>query len=72
MYPPSMVAAGSIGAAVCGLQISCMESSVWGESVTELLAKITHIEVVSVSHTHPVPASMCIVTARHSLLLEFK
>ncbi|KAG7320177.1 hypothetical protein KOW79_016030 [Hemibagrus wyckioides] len=45
MYPPSMVAAGSIGAAVCGLQISCMESSVWGESVTELLAKITHIEV---------------------------
>ncbi|KAK3517896.1 hypothetical protein QTP70_026206 [Hemibagrus guttatus] len=45
MYPPSMIAAGSIGAAVCGLQISCMESSVWGESVTELLAKITHIEV---------------------------
>ncbi|MCI4388898.1 hypothetical protein PGIGA_G00091420 [Pangasianodon gigas] len=45
MFPPSMIATGSVGAAVCGLQISRMESSVWGESMTELLAKITHIEV---------------------------
>ncbi|XP_060758816.1 G1/S-specific cyclin-D2-like isoform X1 [Neoarius graeffei] len=45
MYPPSMIATGSVGAAVCGLQINSTESSVWGESVTELLAKITHIEV---------------------------
>lgn len=50
MYTPSMIATGSIGAAVCGLQINRTESSVWGESTTELLAKITHIEVVSVSH----------------------
>ncbi|KAF4079500.1 hypothetical protein AMELA_G00178780 [Ameiurus melas] len=45
MYTPSMIATGSIGAAVCGLQINRTESSVWGESTTELLAKITHIEV---------------------------
>ncbi|KAK2832507.1 hypothetical protein Q7C36_015969 [Tachysurus vachellii] len=45
MYPPSMIATGSISAAVCGLQINCTESSVCGESVTELLAKITHTEV---------------------------
>lgn len=49
MYPPSMIATGSVGAAVCGLQINSTESSVWGESMTEL-AKITHIEVVSVPH----------------------
>lgn len=50
MFPPSMIATGSVGAAVCGLQINRMESSVWGESLTHLLAKITRTEVVSVSH----------------------
>lgn len=50
MFLPSMIATGSVGAAVCGLQINRMEGSIWGESLTELLAKITHIEVVSVPH----------------------
>lgn len=50
MFPPSMIATGSVGAAVCGLQINHTESKVWGEGMTELLAKIAHIEVVSVSH----------------------
>ncbi|KAF7694195.1 G1/S-specific cyclin-D2b [Silurus meridionalis] len=45
MFPPSMIASGSVGAAVCGLHIDHTESSVWGESMTEQLAKITHIEV---------------------------
>lgn len=68
MYTPSMIATGSIGAAVCGLQINRTESSVWGESTTELLAKITHIEVVSVSHF---PCQYPhIFTGRYSLSLE--
>ncbi|KAF5907920.1 G1/S-specific cyclin-D2-like, partial [Clarias magur] len=45
MFPPSMIATGSVGAAVCGLQINHTESKVWGEGMTELLAKIAHIEV---------------------------
>ncbi|XP_036433032.1 G1/S-specific cyclin-D2b [Colossoma macropomum] len=45
MFPPSMIATGSVGAAACGLQLDRMQSSVWGTSLTELLAKITHIEV---------------------------
>ncbi|KAI5611011.1 cyclin D2, b isoform X1 [Silurus asotus] len=45
MFPPSMIASGSVGAAVCGLHIDHTESSVWSESMTEQLAKITHIEV---------------------------
>ncbi|XP_066525195.1 LOW QUALITY PROTEIN: G1/S-specific cyclin-D2b [Hoplias malabaricus] len=45
MFPPSMIATGSVGAAACGLQLDRMDSRVWGNSLTELLAKITHIEV---------------------------
>lgn len=47
MYPPSMIATGSVGAAICGLQLDSANQSQWGESLTELLAKITNTEVVS-------------------------
>lgn len=43
MYPPSMIATGSIGAAVQGLGAS----SISGDELTELLAGITGTEVVS-------------------------
>ncbi|NXP26613.1 CCND3 protein, partial [Scytalopus superciliaris] len=43
MYPPSMIATGSIGAAIHGLTISL--SGFGGEAVTELLAGITGTEV---------------------------
>lgn len=45
MYPPSMIATGSIGAAVQGLG-ACSTS---GDELTELLAGITGTEVVSVA-----------------------
>ncbi|KAM4759958.1 G1/S-specific cyclin-D3 isoform 2-T3 [Cyanocitta cristata] len=43
MYPPSMIATGSIGAAIHGLTLSVNGFS--GEAVTELLAGITGTEV---------------------------
>ncbi|NXD16911.1 CCND2 protein, partial [Nothocercus nigrocapillus] len=45
MYPPSMIATGSVGAAICGLQFDDGESSLSGDSLTELLAKITNTDV---------------------------
>ncbi|XP_015266677.1 PREDICTED: G1/S-specific cyclin-D2 isoform X2 [Gekko japonicus] len=45
MYPPSMIATGSVGAAVCGLQLDEGESLLSGDVLTELLAKITNTEV---------------------------
>ncbi|XP_048372218.1 G1/S-specific cyclin-D2 isoform X2 [Sphaerodactylus townsendi] len=45
MYPPSMIATGSVGAAVCGLQLDEGESLLSGDAVTELLATITNTEV---------------------------
>lgn len=50
MYPPSMIATGSIGAAIHGLTISVNDFS--GEAVTELLASITGTEVVSAHGGH--------------------
>lgn len=47
MYPPSMIATGSVGAAICGLQLDSADQSQWGDSLTDLLAKITNTEVVS-------------------------
>lgn len=47
MYPPSMIATGSVGAAICGLQLDAADPSQWGDSLTDLLAKITNTEVVS-------------------------
>lgn len=43
--PPSMIATGSVGAAICGLQLNLNNQSQWGDSVTDLLAKITNTEV---------------------------
>ncbi|XP_051464065.1 G1/S-specific cyclin-D2 isoform X1 [Apus apus] len=40
MYPPSMIATGSVGAAICGLQLND------GDSLTDLLAKITNTDVI--------------------------
>lgn len=51
MYPPSMIATGSVGAAICGLQLDSADQSQWGESLTDLLAKITNTEVVSLLYT---------------------
>lgn len=45
LYPPSMIATGSVGAAICGLQLDD------GDSLTDLLAKITNTDVVSVPHS---------------------
>ncbi|KAK5609889.1 G1/S-specific cyclin-D2 [Crenichthys baileyi] len=45
MYPPSMIATGSVGAAICGLQLDSADHSQWGDSLTDLLAKITNTEV---------------------------
>ncbi|XP_052411057.1 G1/S-specific cyclin-D2b [Carassius gibelio] len=45
MYPPSMIATGCVGAAVCGLQPDQSNQNLWGDSLTELLAKVTHTEV---------------------------
>lgn len=47
MYPPSMIATGSVGAAVCGLQMDRAERALHGDNLSELLAKITNTEVVS-------------------------
>lgn len=51
MYPPSMIATGSVGAAICGLQLDSTGQSQWGDSLTDLLAKITNTEVVSLFYT---------------------
>lgn len=49
MYPPSMIATGSVGAAICGLQLNNTNHALWGDNLTELLAKITNTEVVSIA-----------------------
>lgn len=45
MYPPSMIATGSVGAAICGLQQDEEVSSLTGDALVELLAKITNTDV---------------------------
>lgn len=50
MYPPSMIATGSVGAAICGLQQDEEVSSLTCDALTELLAKITNTDVVGGSH----------------------
>ncbi|KAM6383258.1 G1/S-specific cyclin-D2 isoform 8-T12 [Alca torda] len=44
LYPPSMIATGSVGAAICGLQLND------GDRFTDLLAKITNIDVSCCHH----------------------
>lgn len=45
MNPPSMIASGSMGAAVCGLQLDFNDSRLSRDNLTNLLAKITNTEV---------------------------
>ncbi|XP_031462098.1 G1/S-specific cyclin-D2 isoform X6 [Phasianus colchicus] len=45
MYPPSMIATGSVGAAICGLQLDDGDRSLSGDSLTDFLAKITSTDV---------------------------
>lgn len=45
MYPPSMIATGSVGAAICGLQQDDDVSSLTGDALVDLLAKITNTDV---------------------------
>lgn len=45
MYPPSMIATGSVGAAVCGLQQDEEVSSLTADALVEMLAKITNTDV---------------------------
>ncbi|XP_028811052.1 G1/S-specific cyclin-D2-like [Denticeps clupeoides] len=45
MYPPSMIATGSIGAAVCGLQLHHANADLQNGALSEILAKVTNTEV---------------------------
>ncbi|XP_034019102.1 G1/S-specific cyclin-D2-like isoform X1 [Thalassophryne amazonica] len=45
MNPPSMIATGSMGAAVCGLQLCHTDQRLSRDNLTDLLAKITNTEV---------------------------
>ncbi|XP_029351292.1 G1/S-specific cyclin-D2b isoform X1 [Echeneis naucrates] len=45
MNPPSMIAAGSVGAAVCGLHLDHTDPRLSRDNLTDLLAKITNTEV---------------------------
>ncbi|CAG02424.1 unnamed protein product, partial [Tetraodon nigroviridis] len=45
MNPPSMIATGSMGAAVCGLQLDRADARLSRDNLTDLLAKITNTEV---------------------------
>ncbi|CAL1568516.1 unnamed protein product [Knipowitschia caucasica] len=45
MHPPSMIATGSMGAAVCGLQLDYGDSKLSRGNLANLLAKITNTEV---------------------------
>lgn len=45
MNPPSMIATGSMGAAVCGLQLDHADQRLSRDNLTDLLAKITNTEV---------------------------
>lgn len=51
MNPPSMIATGSMGAAVCGLQLDRSDQRLTRDNLTDLLAKITNTEVVSTTVT---------------------
>lgn len=62
-----MIATGSVGAAICGLQLDD------GDSLTDLLAKITNTDVVSVPHSSSPFTSVDMVEDRaikHSLILK--
>lgn len=45
MNPPSMIATGSVGAAICGLQLDQADEALSRDNLTVLLAKMTNTEV---------------------------
>lgn len=45
-----MIATGSVGAAICGLQQDEEVNTLTCDALTELLAKITHTDVVGTCH----------------------
>ncbi|XP_048864452.1 G1/S-specific cyclin-D2-like [Brienomyrus brachyistius] len=45
LYPPSMIATGSVAAAICGLQLDSVDQALRGDNLTDQLAKITNTEV---------------------------
>ncbi|KAM9824252.1 G1/S-specific cyclin-D2-like [Neosynchiropus ocellatus] len=45
MNPPSMIASGSMGAAICGLQLDHADPRLSPDNLTALLAKVTNTEV---------------------------
>ncbi|MEQ2158637.1 G1/S-specific cyclin-D2 [Goodea atripinnis] len=47
MNPPSMIATGSMAAAICGLQLDHNDQRLSRDDLMDLLAKITSTEVVS-------------------------
>lgn len=66
MNPPSMIATGSMGAAVCGLQLDRADERLSRDNLTDLLAKITNTEVVSTARrgaSRPVRNTSTITTA---------
>lgn len=65
MNPPSMIATGSMGAAVCGLQLDRADARLSRDNLMDLLAKITNTEVVSATlgASRPVRNTWTITTA---------
>ena len=52
MYPPSMIATGSVGAAICGMQHELADQALHRDHLNVLLGKITNTEVVSTWTTY--------------------
>uniref|UniRef100_A0A9L0T5K4 G1/S-specific cyclin-D2 n=1 Tax=Equus caballus TaxID=9796 RepID=A0A9L0T5K4_HORSE len=68
MYPPSMIATGSVGAAICGLQQDEDVSSLTGDALVDLLAKITNTDVAWLM---PPPGTLSRRSNVESLRLQF-
>uniref|UniRef100_A0A3B4XGE9 Cyclin D2, a n=1 Tax=Seriola lalandi dorsalis TaxID=1841481 RepID=A0A3B4XGE9_SERLL len=43
MYPPSMIATGSVGAAICGLQLDSADQSQWGDTCSSSLVALQDV-----------------------------
>lgn len=62
-----MIATGSMGAAVCGLQLDRADARLSRDNLTDLLAKITNTEVVSTTPGASTPVrNSWTVTRAHS------
>lgn len=69
MNPPSMIATGSMGAAVCGLQLDHNDQRLSRDNLTDLLAKITNTEVVSITTGAIYSCSIVSVLQNNALLI---